>query len=417
LKANQGIKIKEDLQRRAREALNKEASLGPDIDLSRFTVCAEKEAVGDPGELNRQLREAALYAGVDLEENTSAGVYLQVDRSAVYERIQRAFEGKLEIMSISKALEKYPELWEYYFSLVPVDADKYTAFSELYRTEGYFIRVFAHQKVEIPLQTCLLISENQAVQSVHNLVVMEEGSEANLITGCAAVHNEQAGLHIGVSEFFIGDNARLTFTMIHNWGENFHVRPRTVVRLGKNAFFGNTYVLLKPLLSLQTFPKALLEGENSSAVFRSIIFAKGDSYIDVGSTLVLKNQGCSGDSISRVCAQDRAQVFARGRLVSHHDEAQAHLECKGILFSREASIVSVPELEVYGAPRSRLSHEAAVGPIEEEVVNYLRARGLRKEEALSLITRGFLGVDIPGIPPALKKYIDEIIAVTSQDVL
>ena len=110
-------------------------------------------------------------------------------------------------------------------------------------------------------------------------------------------------------------------------------------------------------------------------------------------------------------------MYARGKLVSYHDEAQAHLECKGILFSHDSEIISVPELEVYGAPKSRLSHEAAVGPIEEEAINYLRSRGLSKEEALSLITRGFLNVDLPGVPAALKKYIEEIIKVTSQDLM
>lgn len=72
---------------------------------------------------------------------------------------------------------------------------------------------------------------------------------------------------------------------------------------------------------------------------------------------------------------------------------------------------------MHGAPRSRLSHEAAVGPIEEEAVNYLRSRGLSREESLSLITRGFLNIDIPGIPVVLKQYIDEVIRLTSRDIM
>ena len=65
---------------------------------------------------------------MELEENKSSATYLQVDRSAVYQKIQDAFQGKLEIMAVSEALEKYPELLEYWWGLVPVDADKYTAF-------------------------------------------------------------------------------------------------------------------------------------------------------------------------------------------------------------------------------------------------------------------------------------------------
>ena len=405
-----------DLKERAEKALMKRAPLGPDIDLSQFYLCSPRERVEDVREIEDQLKEAALYAGVELE-GEKAATYLQVDRSAVYERVQRAFQGKLEIMSSQEALKRYPELLEYWWGLVPVDADKYTAFAELCPTEGYFIRVFAHTKVEIPLQACLLMSERARIQSVHNIVILEEGAEANLITGCASVRGNESGVHIGVSEFYLGDNARLTFTMVHNWGEAFHVRPRTAARLGKNAFFSSTYVLLKPLASIQAFPQVFLEGEGAQATFQNIVFAKGNSYIDLGSTLVLKNKGCRGSSISRVCATDEAQVFARGRLIAYHDEVQAHLECKGMLFSPRAQIVSVPELEVHGAPRARLSHEAAVGPFEEEAVNYLRARGLKREEALSLLTQGFLSLDLPGLPEALRRYIEEIIRVTSRDVL
>ncbi|MBP9015621.1 MAG: SufD family Fe-S cluster assembly protein [Candidatus Atribacteria bacterium] len=415
------MKVKEDylreIKERAEKALNKKAPLGPDVDLSEFYLCSPQEKVDSVENISASLREAALYAGVELGEGNSSATYLQVNRSAVYEKIQDAFRGKLEIMAVSEALEKYPELWDYWWGLVPVDADKYTAFSEVCPMEGYFIRVFAHQKIEVPLQACLLLSEESRVQSVHNLVILEEGAEANLVTGCASVRGNEKGVHIGVSEFYLGDNSHLSFTMVHNWGENFHVRPRTVVKMGNNSFYSNTYVLLKPLASLQTFPQAIMEGENADANFQSIIFAKGDSYIDVGSSLLLKEKGCRGNSVSRVCAADNSQVYTRGRLISYNDEAQAHLECKGILFSKGAEIISIPELEVHGAPRSRLSHEAAVGPIEEEAVNYLRSRGLSREESLSLITRGFLNIDIPGIPDVLRRYIDEVIRLTSRDIM
>ena len=36
-------------------------------------------------------------------------------------------------------------------------------------------------------------------------------------------------MHIGISEMYIGKNAKLSFTMIHSWGENVIVRPRTAV--------------------------------------------------------------------------------------------------------------------------------------------------------------------------------------------
>jgi len=45
------------------------------------------------------------------------------------------------------------------------------------------------------------------------------------------------------------------------------------------------------------------------------------------------------------------------------------------------------------------------------------SRGLSEEEATSTIVRGFLSVDIPGLPPKLKAEIDRAIDLSSKDVM
>jgi Fe-S cluster assembly scaffold protein SufB len=55
-----------------------------------------------------------------------------------------------------------------------------------------------------------------------------------------------------------------------------------------------------------------------------------------------------------------------------------------------------------------MSHEAAVGRISEEELEYLMARGLSSEQATSVIVRGFLDVEIKGLPEDLKKEIKDI---------
>ena len=57
-----------------------------------------------------------------------------------------------------------------------------------------------------------------------------------------------------------------------------------------------------------------------------------------------------------------------------------------------------------------LSHEAAVGKIAQEEIEYLMARGLDEDEATSTIVRGFLNVEIMGLPAELQESIDRTIA-------
>jgi Fe-S cluster assembly scaffold protein SufB len=100
-------------------------------------------------------------------------------------------------------------------------------------------------------------------------------------------------------------------------------------------------------------------------------------------------------------------VIARGRMTGKVPGARAHLECVGLLLSDTGRIYSIPELD--GQSRDLdMSHEAAVGRISEEELEYLMARGLTSDEATSVIVRGFLDVEIKGLPEEIKQEIKNI---------
>ncbi|MBC7320279.1 SufD family Fe-S cluster assembly protein [bacterium] len=409
------ISRREELKRLAESAKDKKALYGEDIDLSVFEEPEEKESVDEISKLPPEIQNIAVSSGIDITEKDRAGSFVQLDHSVIYQKIQSAYKGQLEIMSTTDALEKYPELEEYWWKAVRVDQDKYTAYAELHPVHGYFIRVFPGQKVDRAIQACLLLQENAKMQNVHNIVIIEEGASAQLITGCSIAPKVKEGIHIGISEFYVKRGAKLVFTMIHNWAEGFHVRPRTGIIVEDNGVYINNYVLLKPVKSIQSFPTAILEGENSKAVFNSLIYGLKDSVIDIGSRIILRGKNSAGEAISRAIVADRSKIYARGTLIAQNDDSRAHLDCRGILFSDEGMMYAIPELVADKSPKSILSHEAAIGPIAEEEIEYLMTRGLSKEEAVSLITQGFMDVKILGLPKHLEDYIRRMIELTQKE--
>ncbi len=408
----------DEINERARKAQSKIALYGEDIDLLKFSFPPQEDEVSSLSSLPQEIQEVAKSVGVDVHEKDRSGTYVQLDSSAIYKRVNNVYKNQLEIMSINDALDKYPEIYEkYWWKAVSVDQDKYTAFVQLNPMNGYFIRVFKGQNVEIPIQACLLLKENSSVQSVHNIIIMEEGSSAQIITGCSIHQKVKDGIHIGVSEFFIHNGAKLTFTMIHNWGEDFDVRPRSGTIIEDNGNFISNYVLLKPVRSIQMFPSAYLYGKNSHTKFNSIMYGLKNSLIDVGSKIFLKGNLSSGEAISRAVANDNSSINARGILISTNDNTKAHLDCRGILLSESAKIYAVPELLADGSPKADLSHEAAIGPIADEEVEYLMSRGLKRDDAVSLITTGFMDVKILGLPEQLENYIKGLIELTAKESL
>jgi len=56
-----------------------------------------------------------------------------------------------------------------------------------------------------------------------------------------------------------------------------------------------------------------------------------------------------------------------------------------------------------------ITHEAAVGKISEKEITYLMTRRLSRDQAVSLVIRGFMDVSILGLPEALNVEIERIV--------
>ena len=395
--------------RNGSDPVNKDAG---GIDLNQYTTEAENHGYIDRlTEIAANDKAKFLDVGVDTAEGDRAGTFIQKDRSVIH---SHAHQEGVTIMSISQAQSTYPWLAEYMWRLIDPDKDAFTAQAKKNPHEGYFIRSAPGMHVAQPVQACLYIAKEGFSQNVHNVVIAEEGSRLQVITGCATAPHLVSGLHVGVSEFYVKKGAQLHFTMIHDWGREVNVRPRTVVHVEAGGVFVSNYISLKPVGSLQMYPTTHLAGEGAVARFNSILVAGKGCSLDVGSRVILSAPGTRAEIISRAIAAG-GNIIARGELIGKCAGVKAHLECKGMIL-KEGLMQAIPEL-IGTVPGVEMSHEAAVGKIDQGEIEYLMARGVDEEEAVSMIVRGFLNVDIEGLPSALRQKIDRIIQESQKDMM
>jgi Fe-S cluster assembly scaffold protein SufB len=399
---------------KARAAASKAATYGEDIDLGAYVGSTEEQPYqADPSKFPARTKKRMLEAGVILDElGQRAGTFIQMDNAPVHSSVRQ--EG-VEVMAVSQALEKFDWLSDYWWQAVAVDTDKYTANIELNQHNGYFIRALPGYKTIYPVQTCLYLAKARLAQNAHNIIIAEENSELHIITGCTTASNEEAGLHLGVSEFYIKKGAKITFTMIHSWNPEVAVRPRTGVMIEEDGLFLSNYVLTKPVRSLQMYPTARCMGENAVVRFNSILVAAPGSSLDVGSRAILDAKGAKTEIISRAITTG-GNIVARGYVEGNAPDVKGHLECRGLILTGGGTIHAIPELKGTLAGID-LSHEAAVGKIAEEEVEYLMARGLTRSEATATIVRGFLRVDIEGLPPLLSAELQRAIEASEKDIM
>jgi Fe-S cluster assembly scaffold protein SufB len=144
-------------------------------------------------------------------------------------------------------------------------------------------------------------------------------------------------------------------------------------------------------------------GENATARFNSVLLAQEGASIDVGARVYLRAKGSRAEAISKAITTG-GTIVARGHFIGEAQGVKAHLECRGLILADGGKIHAIPELE--GSVKDvEMTHEAAVGKIAPEEIEYLMARGLTGEEATAAIVRGFLDIEIKGLPESINEEI------------
>ena len=160
-------------------------------------------------------------------------------------------------------------------------------------------------------------------------------------------------------------------------------------------------------------PVARLSGKNAVAKFSSVLLAKEGTLLDVGSVAILDAEGCRSESITRTISKG-GTIFARADIQGNANNTKGHIECQGLVIAEgKGMIYSIPQIS--GGFGTELSHEAAIGKIAKEKIEYLMTRRLTEDEAVSIIIRGFLNIKIQGIPKVIQEQMDAVIDQASKE--
>lgn len=346
--------------------------------------------------------------GVIIEKSQCSGTYLLYDCWSLM--IASTIKG-LECLPIAEALEKYPWVKErYWFNIVDEHCDKYTTAIDSTVPKGYFIRVKKGVKIDFPFQAGLFMSQEKSAMGIHNIIILEEDSELHLITGCTSKHDLKKGIHLAITESYIGKNATLINTMIHNWGPEFEVRPRSATIVDDGGTYISNYCSLNPAKNIQMEPFTHLKGRNSTAKYTNIILGTKGTFVDLGGKILMTGENSGAEIAARAVCQGGI-IIQTGLLIGAAPNCSAHVDCSGLMMSHDGIIEAVPGLRAMH-PNARMSHEASIGRIAPGEISYLQSKGLTEEEATSMIVRGFLDIGIRGLSPELDAAISEIATIS-----
>jgi len=326
-----------------------------------------------------------------------------------------------EMLDVESARKKYG-LKKYFWQLIDPQADKVTKAVFKAKTNGYFIRSFKQKQRErsrngqyqAAMESCLLATKAEAIQKVHNVIIAEENSSLEVLTGCTAPNRLKASQHYGVTEIFVKKNAQVVFTMVHSWGNDSQVFPKTAVKVEEGGTFVSNYLLFDPVKKLLTNPCVYLEGKSSRGVLKSFVFSHPQSDIDVGGVIHLKGKKSRGEIVANIVAKG-GKTLSQGTLIGEEEEIKAHLECNAIVLSNKAVVKTIPVLQSQ-KENLEMSHEASIGKISGKEIEYLQSRGIAEERAKQMIVRGFVDRSLGNLSSSLQMKVEEVVQSAAKGI-
>ncbi len=339
------------------------------------------------------------------EERASATTVL-VDHH--FERIV-SHDGQVEVMPLADALVTYPWVQELMFSLVDPTSDETLrrAFESSRRPFGVFTWVHDGAKLTEPLQSFDLMSAPQERQFVHCVTVIGEDAEVDCLSGSGVTPKLTHGKHVSISETFIGKNARVRSLSVERWGRGMEVHSYGATQIGEGAVSSSVSVAVSAIRRhISTSRTEVAAGGVESS--HSVVFAPKNTHREMHMTTDLVGEGAQSEQVARMVS-DGGEITNTSTLIGTAPGCSGFLECDGLMLSGEGYIDSVPALKAR-TDRAQLSHEASVGMVDNEKLDYLMALGMDEDSARDLIVQGFLNLDEQALPASLKETVAGLVS-------
>jgi Fe-S cluster assembly protein SufD len=219
------------------------------------------------------------------------------------------------------------------------------------------------------------------------LVVAEENSEHTLVESFIGGR----GMHLtnAVTEISAGDNCRINFNRMQLVGDGAFAVTALAVRLGRGSRFIGHAATLGGKLTRNDL-KITLAGEGADATINGLVILNGDQHCDNHTLLDHAAAHCPSHELYKHVLDGRSSCVFRGKILVRPgaQKTDSKQTSKSLLLSDDSQMDSQPALEIY-ADDVKCTHGSTTGPVDEEMVFYLRSRGLGLEAARHLLTYAF----------------------------
>ena len=367
-----------------------------------YSAPKKKPGVKNLNEVDPEILRTYEKLGIPLEEQKRlAGVAVD----AVFDSVSVAttFKEKLAEAGVifcpfSEAVQNHPELVQKYLgSVVPYSDNFFAALNAAVFTDGSFVYVPKGVRCPMELSTYFRINAASTGQFERTLIIADEGAFVSYLEGCTAPIRDENQLHAAVVELIALDNAQIKYSTVQNWypgdkegrGGIYNFVTKRGKCAGVNSKISWTQVETGSAITWK-YPSCILQGDNSVGEFYSVALTNNYQQADTGTKMIHIGNNTRSTIVSKGISAGFGQNTYRGqvKILKNAAGARNYTQCDSLLIGDKCGAHTFPYIEVRNST-ARMEHEASTSKIGEDQLFYLRQRGLKTEDAVSMIVNGF----------------------------
>ena len=333
-------------------------------------------------------------------EASNLGLLVQRNSEVALEQTHPALAQQgVIVCSMERALREHPEkLQGRLGALIETDLDRYAALHQAMRAGGAFVWVPDGAQLELPIRLIQWLDSAGVAGAPSTVIVLGRGASATVLEECLSETAEGDAFFSGGTEVFVGEDAKLVYGHLQDWGRNvFHYsNQRARIERGGELQWVQTFLGGRMTKTNSYFQ---LVGAGARVYVHGFMFGDQRQHFDLHTLQRHLAEQTTSDLYIKSVLKDRARSVYQGtiQVAPGAQRTDAYQANRNLLLSDTARADSIPGLEIL-ANDVRCTHGATVGTVDDEQMYYLMTRGLPRKDAQRLVVEGFFAPVLDRIP-------------------
>ena len=323
--------------------------------------------------------------------------------------------------SLSEAVREHPALVQQYLgSVVPANDNFFAALNAAVFSDGSFVYIPRGVRCPMELSTYFRINAANTGQFERTLIVADEGATVSYLEGCTAPKRDTNQLHAAVVELVALRGASIKYSTVQNWyagdsegrGGIYNFVTKRGKCAGDDSKISWTQVETGSAITWK-YPSVILQGDRSVGEFYSVAVVNGKQQADTGTKMIHVGRDTRSTIVSKGISAGQGNNSYRGqvKVLGKASGARNYTQCDSMLIGNRCGAHTFPYIDVQN-PSAAVEHEASTSKIGEDQIFYLKQRGLKTEDAISMIVNGFCKEVFKELPMEFAVEVQKLLGVS-----